>query len=172
MNHREQLANKILNREAAARKAEEWRAKGEKIVFTNGCFDILHQGHVDYLAKAASLGDRLIIGVNTDASVNKLKGPSRPIQDENSRCIILSALGFTDAVVLFDEETPYDLIKAVQPDVLVKGSDYKPENIVGYDIVTARGGEVKTIDFLPGYSTSSIEARIRSFNPDETQARH
>jgi rfaE bifunctional protein nucleotidyltransferase chain/domain len=130
-------------------------------VFTNGCFDILHKGHVDYLAKAADLGEILIIGLNTDASVSKLKGPHRPIQDESSRLQIIASLGFVDAVILFEEPTPYKLIQLVQPDVLVKGSDYLPEEIVGYDIVKAKGGIIKTIDFLPGYSTSLIEKKIK-----------
>lgn len=141
---------------------EEWRKEKCTIVFTNGCFDILHRGHVDYLAKAADLGHKLIIGVNTDASVSKLKGKHRPIQDQESRLTILASLGFVDAVILFDEPTPYELIKWVQPDVLVKGNDYKPEEIVGYDIVKAKGGEIKTLDFIPGYSTSAIEAKIKA----------
>jgi len=139
-----------------------WQQQGNKVVFTNGCFDLLHRGHVDYLTKAADLGNKLIIGVNTDASVSGLKGPHRPIQDEQSRLQILASLEAVDAVILFGEETPYDLIKTLQPDVLVKGSDYKPENIVGYDVVTAKGGEVKTIDFLPGFSTSLIEQKIKN----------
>jgi len=139
-----------------------WQQQGNKVVFTNGCFDLLHRGHVDYLTKAADLGNKLIIGVNTDASVSGLKGPHRPIQDEQSRLQILASLEAVDAVILFGEETPYDLIKTLQPDVLVKGSDYKPESIVGYDVVTAKGGEVKTIDFLPGFSTSLIEQKIKN----------
>jgi len=137
-----------------------WRFRSEKIVFTNGCFDILHQGHIDYLAKAADEGNVLIIGLNTDNSVSRIKGKNRPIQDETSRAMILSALSFVNAVVLFDENTPYELINFVQPDVLVKGSDYKAEEIVGYDIVTAKGGYVKTIDFLDGFSTSRIIEKI------------
>jgi rfaE bifunctional protein nucleotidyltransferase chain/domain len=139
-----------------------WRREKQTIVFTNGCFDILHRGHVDYLAKAADLGNKLIIGVNTDASVSKLKGPHRPIQDQESRMLILASLAFVDAVILFDEPTPYELIKLVQPDILVKGSDYQVENIVGYDIVQAKGGKIKTIDFIPGYSTSAIESKIKA----------
>lgn len=139
-----------------------WRREKQRIVFTNGCFDILHRGHVDYLSKAADLGNKLIIGVNTDASVSKLKGPHRPIQDQESRMLILASLTFVDAVILFDEPTPYELIKLVQPDILVKGSDYQVENIVGYDIVQAKGGEIKTIDFIPGYSTSAIESKIKA----------
>ena len=139
-----------------------WQKNGDTVVFTNGCFDLLHKGHVDYLAKAADLGAKLIIGVNTDASVSKLKGPNRPIQDEQSRLQILASLYSVDAVILFNEDTPYELIKAIQPDILVNGSDYKPESIVGFDIVTAKGGVVKTIDFLPGFSTSAIEKKIKT----------
>lgn len=138
-----------------------WRFKDEKIVFTNGCFDLLHQGHIDYLAKAADKGSVLIVGLNTDASVKNIKGDSRPVQDEKSRAMILAALHFVDAVVYFDQDTPHDLIKLVQPDVLVKGSDYKAEDIVGYDVVTQNGGKVVTIDFLDGYSTSRLIDRIR-----------
>lgn len=138
-----------------------WRFKGEKIVFTNGCFDLLHLGHIDYLAKAADEGDRLIIGVNTDESTRRLKGPHRPINGQLQRSMLLAALHFVDAVVLFDEDTPYELIRQVQPDILIKGADYSPENIVGADIVLEKGGIVKTIAFLPGYSTTSIEEQIR-----------
>jgi D-glycero-beta-D-manno-heptose 1-phosphate adenylyltransferase len=142
-------------------KIAQWNNGGEKVVFTNGVFDVLHRGHVDYLAKARDLGDRLIIGVNTDASVSQLKGPHRPIQDEYSRMLILASFEFVDAVILFGDQTPYELIKMVQPDILVKGSDYKTEDIVGYDIVMAKGGFVKTIDFIPGFSTSLIEKKIK-----------
>ncbi|MEI6882038.1 MAG: D-glycero-beta-D-manno-heptose 1-phosphate adenylyltransferase [Bacteroidota bacterium] len=148
--------------ESLAEQVKKWHKAGEKIVFSNGCFDLIHRGHIDYLAKAADMGTKLVLGLNTDASVSKLKGPHRPIQDEQSRQFILSALAFVDAVTLFDEETPYELIKLVQPDVLVKGSDYKPENIVGYDVVMAKGGEVKTIDYIEGYSTSGIEKKIKN----------
>ena len=138
-----------------------WADSGEKLVFTNGCFDIIHRGHVDYLAKASSFGDKMIIGLNTDASVSRIKGSNRPVQDEYSRAMILAAFSFVDLVVLFDEDTPYELIKLVQPDVLVKGSDYKAEDIVGYDIIKAKGGEVVTIDFVEGYSTSRIIDKLR-----------
>lgn len=162
MSHQTDIAEKICqNKEVLKHKLADWHNNQQKVVFTNGCFDILHRGHVDYLAKAADLGDKLVIGVNTDASVSKLKGPQRPIQDEYSRLQILASLAFVDAVILFDEETPYELIKLVQPDVLVKGSDYKPEDIVGYDIVKAKGGNVNTIDFIPGFSTSLIEKKIK-----------
>lgn len=137
-----------------------WKFQGKKIVFTNGCFDIIHLGHIDYLAAASELGDLLIIGLNTDQSVSKIKGNNRPLQDEVSRAFVLASLGFVDAVVFFGEDTPYNLIKTIQPDVLVKGADYKPEDIVGYDIVKNKGGEIITIEFLEGYSTTSIEKKI------------
>ena len=154
------LKNKILSGPALARDLAIWRFQGNKIVFTNGCFDILHLGHIDYLAKAADLGHVLIIGLNTDASVSRIKGPQRPLQDQESRAMVLAALGFVTAVVFFDEETPYELIQLVQPDILVKGADYKPEEIVGYDIVTAKGGQVVTLEFLEGYSTTGIVNKI------------
>lgn len=162
MTHSEFIQNKICRTpEELLQKIALWNEGGEKIVFTNGVFDLVHRGHVDYLAKARDLGDRLIIGVNTDTSVSRLKGPHRPIQDEYSRMLILASFEFVDAVILFGDQTPYELIKMVQPDVLVKGSDYKAEDIVGYDIVTAKGGQVKTIDFIPGFSTSLIEKKIK-----------
>ena len=161
MTHYETLQSKILNNESLPEKLKAWHEAGKKIVFTNGCLDLLHLGHIDYLSKAADCGDVFIIGVNSDASVRKLKGEHRPIQDENSRSRILAALSFVTAVIVFTEETPYELIKIIQPDVLVKGADYKVEQIAGHDIVLAKGGEVILIDFLPGYSTSAIEKKIR-----------
>lgn len=160
MKYFDHIKSKILSEDNLNILINEWREKNQKIVFTNGCFDLLHLGHIDYLAKAKDLGDKLIIGVNTDDSVRRLKGVYRPLQDEHSRLHILAALEFVDAVILFNEDTPYELIKKIQPDVLVKGADYKIEDIVGYDIVTSRGGEVKTIEYLEGYSTTSIEQRI------------
>lgn len=156
----EQIERKIVCRKDLKELILKWRDANERIVFTNGCFDLLHLGHVDYLAKAKDLGERLIIGVNTDSSVKRLKGEHRPLQDENSRLHILAALQSVDAVVLFDEDTPYELIKEIEPDILVKGADYKIENIVGYDIVVSRGGSVQTIEFIEGYSTTLIEKRI------------
>lgn len=161
MNHLNNLLKKRMDPSALTDKIKQWREQGCKIVFTNGCFDLLHRGHVEYLAQAADFGDKLVIGLNTDASVNRLKGPTRPINDEEARAAVLSALGFVSAVVLFDEPTPLELIRRVQPDVLIKGADYKPEDIVGYDIVTSRGGKVVTIPLTSGYSTSNIEQRIR-----------
>lgn len=155
------IKEKIKDEVELKRSLARWNYLSQKIVFTNGCFDLLHLGHIDYLAKARDLGHRLVIGLNTDASVQRLKGKHRPIKDENSRAHILAALSFVDAVVLFDEDTPYDLIKIVQPDILVKGADYKAEDIVGYNIVKAKGGEVVTLEFLDGYSTSAIEKKIK-----------
>lgn len=137
-----------------------WKFKDQKIIFTNGCFDIIHRGHVEYLAQAASLGNQLVIGLNTDASVKRLKGSSRPVQDENTRAMVLASFAFVSKVVLFDEDTPYELIKLVKPDILVKGGDYAPENIVGYDIVKANGGEVVTINLVEGHSTTSIISKM------------
>lgn len=162
MTNSEIIRKKIFVRENLIRQVNAWRLLSRKIVFTNGCFDILHHGHVDYLSKAADLGDVLIIGVNTDASVKRLnKGPNRPIQNENDRMLLLSAIQFVEAVILFDENTPLELIKAIQPDVLVKGGDWKESDIVGADVVKAKGGEVKVIPFVEGYSTTGIEKRIK-----------
>jgi len=160
MDKLEIIQKKIVDRENLQHVLSFWRFKNYKIVFTNGCFDILHRGHIEYLAKAASLGDVLFLGLNSDVSVRQIKGASRPIQDENSRALILASLQFINLVVLFSEDTPYELIKIVQPDILVKGADYKPEDIVGYDIVKAKGGEVVTIPFVDGYSTTGILARV------------
>ncbi|MDX9940616.1 MAG: D-glycero-beta-D-manno-heptose 1-phosphate adenylyltransferase [Bacteroidales bacterium] len=148
--------------ESLSRQLSYWRFHGKKLVFTNGCFDILHLGHIDYLSKAAGLGDVLVIGLNSDASVSRLKGPERPVNDQRARAQVLASLFFVRGVVLFEEDTPYELIKIVQPDVLVKGSDYRSEDIVGYDVVKARNGQVVTLDFLEGYSTSSIIEKLRS----------
>lgn len=161
MTKKEAIQRKILKQPELNRQLAFWRFKGLKVVFTNGCFDIIHLGHIDYLAEAAGLGNILVIGMNTDNSTRRLKGPTRPINDENSRAMILASFSFVDAVVLFDEETPYNLIKTVQPDILVKGADYKPEDIVGYDIVMAKGGKVETLEYLKGYSTSLIEKKIK-----------
>jgi rfaE bifunctional protein nucleotidyltransferase chain/domain len=161
MNKYQHILQKIQTRESLKQLIETWNKGAEKIVFTNGCFDLIHRGHVDYLAKAAGYGPRLIVALNTDASVSKLKGPHRPIQDQDSRMQIMASMEMVDAVVLFDEETPLELIEEVQPDVLIKGSDYQPENIVGYSVVKAKGGIVATIDFLPGFSTSAIEKKIK-----------
>ena len=147
------------------KKLEAWlqdfRLTMDKLVFTNGCFDILHAGHVDYLQNARQLGDALLVGLNNDESVRKLKGDSRPIVDEKARAMVLAALDAVDAVVLFKEETPRRLIDQVQPDVLVKGGDYLAEEIVGYQTVIAKGGMVKVLPFLEGHSTTSIIKKIK-----------
>jgi D-glycero-beta-D-manno-heptose 1-phosphate adenylyltransferase len=161
MDHLNFIQSKILlDRSELENFLAVWRFKDQKVVFTNGCFDIIHRGHVEYLAQAASLGDQLVIGLNTDGSVKRLKGLNRPVQDENTRALVLASFSFVAKVILFDEDTPYELIKLIKPDILVKGGDYKPVDIVGYDIVTSNGGEVVTINLVEGYSTSSIISRI------------
>jgi rfaE bifunctional protein nucleotidyltransferase chain/domain len=154
-------ADKIYTSETILPELQKWRSEGQKIVFTNGCFDLLHLGHVDYLEKARQLGDKLVLGLNTDSSIKRLKGEERPLQDEMARARIMASLLFVDAVVLFSEDTPYELIKLVQPDILVKGDDYTPDTIVGADIVKAKGGEVKTVSLVKGYSTTNIVAKIK-----------
>lgn len=160
MNHFQQVGKKLMDLSRLSDQLKKWRDQGCKIVFTNGCFDLLHLGHVDYLARAADLGDKLVIGLNTDASVSRLKGPSRPINNEEARAMVLASLGFVSAVTLFDQPTPIELIRAVLPDILVKGADYRAEDIVGYDVVTGHGGKVHTLPFLEGYSTTGIEKKI------------
>ena len=158
------VKSKIMRKEEVSGLMDVWKYMGLKIVFTNGCFDIIHFGHIDYLARAASLGGKLIIGLNTDASVRRLKGASRPVQDEQSRALILASLQFVDAVILFDEETPQELISFLIPDILVKGSDYRIDQIVGADVVLNNGGKVETMDFVAGYSTSNIIEKIKQSN--------
>lgn len=150
------LKQKIKEKEEISKILGYWKFKDKKIVFTNGCFDIIHRGHIDYLSKARALGNILVVGLNTDISVKKLKGENRPVQDEMSRALILASFTFVDLVVMFSDETPYNLIKEIKPDILVKGGDYKIKDIVGNNIVTDNGGEVKTIPFLQGYSTTNI----------------
>ena len=150
----------FMTREALAEERKRLRAAGKKVVFTNGCFDILHRGHVDYLQKARALGDALIVGLNSDASVQRLKGPLRPVVSEEDRAFVLSALAVVDYVTIFGEDTPYELIRAVVPDVLVKGGDWAVEAVVGKDVVEAAGGRVQTIAFVPDRSTTGIIERI------------
>ncbi|MBK9255482.1 MAG: D-glycero-beta-D-manno-heptose 1-phosphate adenylyltransferase [Saprospiraceae bacterium] len=158
-----QLKDKVVSQwDEGISLIRQWQSEGKKIVFTNGCFDLLHIGHVMYLEEAKSLGDVLVVGVNSDASVQRLKGPHRPIKDEFNRLHILAALESVDLVILFDSDDPYELIKSVKPDVLVKGGDWKPEEIIGSDIVLARGGEVKSLQFLEGYSTTLLEQKIKN----------
>lgn len=151
---------KIQTADTLRQTLADWRAAGQKIVFTNGCFDLLHFGHLHYLADARDLGDRLVVGLNSAASVRRLKGPTRPINDEHTRTHALAALQFVDAVVIFEDDTPLELIRAVMPDVLVKGGDWRPEQIVGADLVLANGGEVRSLPFVDGYSTTSLEQKI------------
>lgn len=152
----------VLSLPEILKKTNLIRSLSKKIVFTNGCFDIIHAGHVRYLYEAKQLGDVLIVGLNSDASVSLLKGSSRPINTEADRAAVLDALESVDFVVLFSEDTPFDLINAIKPDILVKGGDYKPADIVGADIVSSRGGEIVVIPFLEGRSTSSIIEKIKS----------
>ena len=153
---------KILSRAEAKTSVENWKNQGNEVVFTNGCFDILHLGHIDYLEKAKEKGDRLIVALNTDQSVKELKGEDRPINNEYSRARLIAALEFVDGIVLFHEETPKELIEEILPDILVKGSDYDLSNIVGADTVIDHGGKVETIDLVDGYSTTNIVDKIKS----------
>lgn len=148
--------NRILTREELLIKRKEFKAEEKKVVFTNGCFDILHSGHVDYLSKARMMGDILIVGINSDSSIKRLKGEKRPILNEYERAFIVSNLKAVDYVTLFDEDTPKELIDAVIPDVLVKGADWAIEKIVGRSVVEANGGSVETIQFVNNQSTSNI----------------
>lgn len=141
---------------------DQWRQSGNTIVFTNGCFDLVHRGHIDSLAKAAEWGDRLIVGLNSDVSVRLLKGENRPLVDQQSRAVLLASMLMVDAVVMFDEETPYQMIQQILPDVLVKGSEYEIEEIAGYDIVLASGGKVIRVELTEGFSTSEIIQKIKN----------
>ena len=161
MSKLEWIQHKIYSREQLARECNIWRAMGRKIVFTNGCFDILHHGHLDLLARAADQGNVLVLGLNTDNSVKRLKGPERPVTNEQDRAFQVASLLCVDAVCLFDEDTPAELIQALRPDVLVKGGDYTIDKIVGADFVQKNGGRVEIIPFVKGYSTTSIIERIK-----------
>ncbi len=156
------LLNKISDLSSLKATVSQWQKEGKKVVFTNGVFDLLHIGHITYMAKAAELGHKLIIGLNADSSVKRLKGDSRPVNDQNSRAALLAALFFVDAITVFEEDTPLNLISTLLPDILVKGADYAVENIVGAKEVIANGGEVKTINFVEGYSSTSIIQKIRN----------
>ncbi|KOY86867.1 hypothetical protein AD998_12585 [bacterium 336/3] len=156
-------SKKILSLSDLQNQVKTWQSQNEKVVFSNGCFDIVHLGHIDYLEKARNLGSRLVVGLNTDTSVKRLKGEKRPIVPEYARARMLAAMEFVDAVCYFEEDTPKSLIEAICPDILVKGDDYKVENIVGADFVLAHGGEVKTISLVDGFSTSKIIDKIKNF---------
>lgn len=158
--HFETLKKKLCTLTELKIICDQLRAEKKTIVFTNGCFDLIHLGHIDYLSKAADLGDILIVGLNSDKSVQKLKSSGRPIQDEKSRQIQLAALSFVNTVVIFNDETPYNLINEIKPDILVKGGDYNAHEVVGADIVKQNGGKVVILPFVEGYSTSAIEQKI------------
>lgn len=161
MSFHKQLSNKIISKEKALEIISSLKNENKRIVFTNGCFDIIHPGHVDYLCQARDAGDYLILGLNTDVSVKKLnKAPNRPINNEYARANVLAGLACIDNIVFFDESTPLELITYLQPNVLVKGNDYEIKSIVGYEVVTANGGEVITIPLLEGFSTSNIIKKI------------
>lgn len=167
----EQIRNKITSLDEMSNRIQDWKKSGEKVVFTNGCFDILHEGHVTYLAKSADFGTKLIIAINTDASVKRQgKGEERPINPESSRALILASLGFVDGVVFFDDDTPVSVIEFLKPDVLVKGADYNAAEtdpsskkyIVGRETILANGGEVKTVSLVEGFSTTSIVKKLKA----------
>jgi rfaE bifunctional protein nucleotidyltransferase chain/domain len=155
------FSQKIGTAEKAALQVERWQQSGQEVVFTNGCFDLLHWGHLQYLEASRRLGDRLVVGLNSSASVGRLKGPQRPINDEQTRSAMLAALSFVDLVVIFEEDTPATLIETLQPDVLVKGGDYHPDQIVGAETVLARGGKVLVLPFVEGYSTTQTIEKFR-----------
>ena len=161
MSNLKNIKSKIYSLSDLKIQSDKWKTNGKKIVFTNGCFDLVHRGHVEVLANTADLGDRLIIGLNSDFSIKDLKGENRPIIDETSRAILLASLQFVDAIVFFSEETPITLIKTIVPNILAKGGDYKIEDIVGNEIVIQNGGEVKTIPLTDGFSTTNIVEKIK-----------
>ena len=161
MSHLKSINTKIFYLESLKEKVSTWKKAGKKVVFTNGCFDLIHRGHIEVLAQTADLGDKLIIGLNSDVSIKKLKGESRPIIDEKSRVILLASLSFVDAIVLFSEETPLNLISNLNPDVLAKGGDYKINTIVGHEIISQNGGEVILVPFIEGFSSSNIVNKIK-----------
>jgi len=161
MSHLNKINSKIFSFDDLKNQVNAWKKAGEEVVFTNGCFDIIHRGHIEVLAQTADLGDRLIIGLNSDTSIQKLKGKNRPIIEEQSRAILLASLEFVDAVVIFSEDTPLKLISALLPDVLAKGGDYEIETIVGHEIVQQNGGKVKLVPFVDGFSSTTIIEKIK-----------
>jgi rfaE bifunctional protein nucleotidyltransferase chain/domain len=162
MDIKQTITQKIVSLSELAASVGQWKAEGKKIVFTNGCFDLLHAGHIAYLSEAAGLGDILIIGLNDDSSVKRIKGPDRPVNNELTRSALLASMFFIHAVVLFHEDTPLEVIKTVLPDILVKGGDYQVENIVGAKETIANGGKVEVLTFLPGYSSTAIVEKIKN----------
>ena len=156
------IKSKIFSLDKLKNQVNTWKKAGEEVVFTNGCFDIIHRGHIEVLARTADLGDKLIIGLNSDKSIQKIKGKGRPIIDEQSRAILLAALRFVDAIVLFSDDTPLNLISTLLPNVLAKGGDYEIETIVGHEIVQQNGGEVILVPFLDGFSSTNIIDKIKN----------
>ena len=161
MNNLKNIKSKIYSLSDLKIQSDKWKENGEKIVFTNGCFDLVHRGHIEVLANTADLGDRLIIGLNSDSSIKDLKGENKPIIDETSRAILLASLQFVDAIVFFTEETPHKLIETLIPDVLTKGGDYKVKEIAGHEVVLENGGEVILISFIDGFSSTNIVEKIK-----------
>jgi len=155
------ISDKVQTAPSAAQQCAGWRLRGERIVFTNGCFDLLHLGHIHLLLEAAQYGSRLVVGLNTDDSVRRLKGPGRPVNSEQARAMLLAAQAYVDAVVLFDEDTPLDLIRTLRPDILVKGGDYKPESVVGSEFVGSYGGRTIIIPLVEGFSTTDLIRRLK-----------
>ena len=156
MDNLTRISKKIYSRVDLEKMIDNWKQNNNKIVFTNGCFDIVHRGHIDVLSKIADLGDKIIVGINSDKSINKIKGEKRPIIDQFSRSLLLASIGFIDAVVIFDNDTPLELIESINPDILAKGGDYKVEEIVGHNTVIKNGGRVITIPLVKGFSTTNI----------------
>jgi len=161
MSNLENIKSKIYFLSDLEKLSDKWKEEGEKIVFTNGCFDLVHRGHLEVLANSADLGDKLIIGLNSDSSIKDLKGGNRPIIDEISRSILLASLQFVDAIVFFSEETPQKLIETLVPDILAKGGDYKVKEIVGHEVVLENGGEVILVPFIDGFSSTNIVEKIK-----------
>jgi len=162
MSHLKKINNKIFSENNLITQVTTWRKSGKKIVFTNGCFDIIHRGHIEVLARSADLGNKLIVGLNSDSSIQKLKGKGRPIIDEHSRAILLAGLDFIDAIILFSEETPLNLITTLKPDILAKGGDYKINTIVGHEIIQKNGGEVILVPFVDGFSSTNLINKIKN----------
>ena len=162
MSHLKNINSKIYSLDTLTTQVDKWKTTGNKVVFTNGCFDIIHRGHIEVLARTANLGEKLIIGLNSDQSIQKLKGEDRPIIDEQSRAILLAALSFVDAIVLFSEDTPLKLISTLLPNVLANGGDYEIKTIVGHEIVQQNGGKVKLVPFLDGFSSTTIIDKIKN----------
>ena len=162
MSYLNKIQRKIFSLDELKTQVDSWKKSGEKIVFTNGCFDIVHRGHIEVLANTADLGEKLIIGLNSDSSIKKLKGENRPIVNEKSRALLLASLTFVDVVVLFSEETPINLISTLLPNILAKGGDYDISTIVGHEVVQNNGGEVILVPFVDGFSSTDIIDRIKN----------